>query len=78
MKVTAKLELTVVYDDGGDDNFDPDATLRYLVKYAADNGLLTPDDRPVTVDSYEAAVSTTEATDPHRLVPGRPHEEEQA
>jgi hypothetical protein len=60
MKITAKLELTVVYDDGGYDDFDPDATLRYVVEHAAGNGLLTPDDGPVTVDTYEVKVSTTE------------------
>jgi hypothetical protein len=60
MKITAKLELTVVYDDGGYDDWDPAETLRYMVQHAASGGWLTPSDGPVTVDTYEVRITTTE------------------
>lgn len=56
MKVEATLTLTVVYDDGGCD-FDADATLQYLVTYAAGNGLLVPESGPATVESYDVKIA---------------------
>ncbi len=60
MKIIAKLELTICYDDGGYEDFDPDSRLRQVVRFAVDNGLLTGDDGPVTVDSLETKISVVE------------------
>jgi len=60
MKIRATMTLVVVYDDGGDENFDPDGCLRHVVKHAAENGLLTSDDSPATVDTYGLHIATEE------------------
>lgn len=60
MKIAAKLVLAVVYDDGGDDNFDADSCLRSLVHHAVSNGLLTDDCSPATVDTWDIDISVEE------------------
>jgi hypothetical protein len=60
MKIVAKLTLTVVYDDGGDENFYAGDFLNRFARWAINDNLLTPDTGSVTIDTTNVEVSTKE------------------
>jgi len=56
-KVKATLVVEVVYDNGGYDDFDAEKELRSFVDYGVGHGLLSGENGPVTIDTYEVSVN---------------------